>query len=114
MPVPDAPMMPMSPRGTTLAKPSGTPAMIAVPQSGPITNRPLSRASRLSAASSASGTLSEKIIVCRPSSSALRASATAKSPGTEISARLAAGSRCTAARKVREASTAAAAPSPLG
>ena len=33
-------MMPMSPRGTTLAKPSGTPPMIAVPQSGPITKRP--------------------------------------------------------------------------
>ena len=45
-----------------------------------------------------------------PSSNALRASATAKSPGTEISARLAAGSRWTAARMVRDDSTAAVAP----
>ena len=52
MPVPEAPMMPMSPRGTTLAKPSGTPPMIAVPQSGPMTRQPESRASRLSATSS--------------------------------------------------------------
>ena len=86
-------MMPMSPRGTTLAKPRGTPPMIAVPQSGPITKRRRSRASRLSAASSSIGTLSEKIMTCSPNSIALRASATAKSPGTEISARLAAGSR---------------------
>ena len=40
MPVPEAPMMPMSPRGTRLAKASGTPPMMAVPQSGPITRRP--------------------------------------------------------------------------
>ncbi len=34
-PVPDAATRPMSPRRTTLAKPSGTPLTIAVPQSGP-------------------------------------------------------------------------------
>ena len=114
MPVPEAPIMPMSPCGTTLAKPSGTPPMIAVPQSGPITKRPRSRALRLSAASSSSGTLSEKIMAWSPSSNALCASATAKSPGTEISARLAAGSRLMAARMVRDDSTAAAVPSALG
>ena len=88
--------------------------MIAVPQSGPITKRRCSRACRLSAASSSIGTLSEKIMTWSPSSNALRASATAKSPGTEISARLAAGSRLTAARMVRDDSTAAAAPNALG
>jgi hypothetical protein len=34
MPVPDAPTMPIDPRRTTLANPSGTPFTIAVPQSG--------------------------------------------------------------------------------
>ena len=46
-PVPEAPTMPMSPRGTALAKASGMPLMIAVPQSGPITRRPSARASLL-------------------------------------------------------------------
>ena len=64
-------------------------AMIAVPQSGPIIRSPRSRAWRLSAASSSSGTLSEKISTWSPRSSALRASAAANSPGTEISARFA-------------------------
>ncbi len=94
-------MMPMSPRGTTLANASGAPPTIAVPQSGPITNRPRSRASRLSATSSSTGILSEKIMTWSPSPKALRASATAKCPGTEISARLAAGIALTAARMVR-------------
>ena len=92
-------MMPMSPRGTALAKASGAPPMMAVPQSGPITSRPSSRASRLSASSSASGTLSLKIMHMSPRCSALRASAAANSPGTEISARLASGCRCSAAAK---------------
>ena len=48
-PVPEAPISPMSPRRTSLAKPSGTPPMIAVPQSGPMTSNPRSCASRLSA-----------------------------------------------------------------
>ena len=39
-PVPDAPIRPISPRGTRLAKARGTPPMMAVPQSGPITRRP--------------------------------------------------------------------------
>ena len=38
MPVPEAPMMPVSPRATSLAKASGTPPMMAVPQSGPISS----------------------------------------------------------------------------
>ena len=91
MPVPEAPMIPMSPLGTALANASGTPAMMAVPQSGPMTRSPRSRASRFSATSSRSGTLSEKIMTSRPRRSAFRASAAAKSPGTEISARLASG-----------------------
>ena len=36
VPVPEAPMTPMSPRGTRLAKASGVPPMMAVPQSGPM------------------------------------------------------------------------------
>jgi len=110
MPVPEAPIRPMSPRGTTLANASGTPPMIAVPQSGPITRRPRSRASRLSAISSSIGTLSEKIITLRPNASALRASAAAKCPGTEISARLASGILWNAARMVRDAFSNAGAP----
>ena len=51
-PVPDAATRPMSPRRTTLAKPSGTPLTIAVPQSGPITSRSLARATVLIARSS--------------------------------------------------------------
>src|SRR5438067_1007672 len=43
-PVPEAAAMPIRPRGTALAKPSGTPPTIAVPQSGPIRNRPRARA----------------------------------------------------------------------
>ena len=39
-PVPVAPTRPIAPRRTALAKPSGTPSRIAVPQSGPITSRP--------------------------------------------------------------------------
>ena len=91
MPVPEAPMIPMSPLGTALANANGTPAMMAVPQSGPMTRSPRSRASRFSATSSRSGTLSEKIMTLRPRRSAFLASAAAKSPGTEISARLASG-----------------------
>ena len=46
-PVPDAPTRLIAPSRTTFAKPSGMPRRIAVPQSGPITSRPLSRASAL-------------------------------------------------------------------
>ena len=76
-PVPDAATRPMSPRRTTLAKPSGTPLTIAVPQSGPITSRSLARATVLIARSSSTDTLSENSITCRPSASAFIASAAA-------------------------------------
>ena len=88
-PVPDAETMPMSPRGTALAKAIGTPAISAVPQSGPISSRPRSMARSFNATSSATGTLSENTIACIPASSALRASAAANSPGTEIRTRFA-------------------------
>ena len=100
IPVPEAPTIAISPRGTTLAKASGTPSIIAVPQSGPITTSPRSRASRLREISSARATLSLKIMTLRPALSALRASAPAKSPGTEIKARFAFGSWRQAERKV--------------
>ena len=80
--------MPISPRGTTLAKASGAPAMSAVPQSGPMTSSPRSFARRFSATSSSMETLSENIMTLSPRSSALRASCAANSPGTEMSARL--------------------------
>ena len=76
-PVPEAPIRPISPRGTRLANASGVPPMMAVPQSGPSTKRPSALPSRLSATSSARGTLSLKIITSRPQLSALRASAAA-------------------------------------
>lgn len=100
VPVPEAPTTPMSPRGTRLAKANGTPLRIAVPQSGPMTSRPSARPSRFRAASSSSGTLSLKIMTWSPARSALRASAAAKSPGTEMMARLASGMARRAARSV--------------
>ena len=69
-PVPAAATTPMRPRGTTLAKASGTPLMMAVPQSGPMTSRPFLRANFLRATSVSSGTLSENSITWRPLSSA--------------------------------------------
>jgi hypothetical protein len=90
-PVPEAPMHPIAPRRTWLAKPRRRPSMIAVPQSGPRRSRPRSAASRLSAASSSSSTLPENSMTFRPRRSALRASAAAYSPGTEMRARLACG-----------------------
>ena len=89
IPVPDAPTTPTGPRCTTLAKPSGTPLTIAVPQSGPITSSPRCAASRLSMTSSATLTLSLKSMTCRPSRNALSASAAAYSPGVDMRARLA-------------------------
>ncbi len=97
MPVPAAPTMPIGPRRTALAKASGRPPRMAVPQSGPISSNPRPAASCLSATSSASDTLSEKSITCRPSASARRASRAACSPGTEMSTRFAAGWDATAA-----------------
>ena len=95
MPVPDAPTMPIAPRRTAFAKPSGTPPMIAVPQSGPITSRPFFEARRLTACSSASGTLSLKRKTCRPRLSAFSVSAAAYGPGTEICASVARSRRST-------------------
>ncbi|MNF07153.1 hypothetical protein D3C80_2072710 [compost metagenome] len=63
-------MMPIMHLGATLAKASGAPAILAVPQSGPITIRPLSRALVFSATSCSTLTLSENIITLQPSSSA--------------------------------------------
>ena len=63
--------------------------MIAVPQSGPITIRSLSRATRLSIASSDPDTLLLNSMTFSPRFSALSASAAAYSPGVEISARFA-------------------------
>ena len=75
--MPDAPIRPMSPARTSLANPSGTPPTIAVPQSGPMTMRPRSCASRLSSTSCSSATLSLKTKAFSPSRSALSASAAA-------------------------------------
>ena len=76
-PVPEAATSPIEPERTALAKPKGTPPMMAVPQSGPITSRPRRVASRLSAASCARGTLSLNKKTLSPSLTALRASAAA-------------------------------------
>ena len=100
-PVPEAETRPMSPRGTTLANAIGVPAMSAVPQSGPHQEQTLSFASSLSARSSSIGTLEENTSACRPRCSALRASAAANSPGTEISARFAPGSVSSAPPRLR-------------
>ncbi len=105
MPVPEAPTTPMDPAGATLANASGAPAMQAVPQSGPITISPRSRALVFSATSCAGLTLSENIITLQPSSSARSANSAAYSPAIEISARLAAGSFCRAVRQLRARSS---------
>ena len=84
-PVPDAATMPIRPGRTALAKPSPTPSMTAVPQSGPMTSAPREAAYVLSATSSATGTLSLKIITSWPASSASIASTVALAPGTETS-----------------------------
>ncbi len=93
MPVPEAPTTPIAPRRTAFAKPSGTPATIAVPQSGPITRSPFFAARRFTARSSASGTLSLKRKTWRPRFSAFSASAAAYGPGTETCASVAPSSR---------------------
>ena len=103
--------MPMAPRRTRLAKPSGTPPTMAVPQSGPISSRPRRSASRLSATSSSSDTWSENTIASSPSRSAFIASAAAYSPGQEISASVASGAASTASARLRGR---AGAPSPPG
>ena len=113
-PVPEAETMPMPPTGTSLAKASGVPPIRAVPQSGPMSNRPRRRASSLRARSSSRDTLSLKTKTWRPLASAFRASAAAKGPGTETKARPAPGSASAAAVRVRGCQVAAPAPSVLG
>ena len=90
-PVPEAATMPTGPGRVALAKPRPTPPTIAVPQSGPITSRPRSVATSLSAISCSRGTLSLKIITSRSASRASIASSRACWPGTETSARSAPG-----------------------
>ena len=95
-PLPDAETNPTRPLGTALAKPRGTPFMIAVPQSGPIINRPRLIACCFRSTSSSSVTLSLKSNTLSPRSRAFLASRAACSPGTEIIARLAWGNVCNA------------------
>ena len=76
-PVPDAATRPIEPRRTTLAKPSGIPSRIAVPQSGPITKRPFLRAIDFSSISSSIGTLSLNTKTLSPRFRAFMASAVA-------------------------------------
>ena len=96
MPVPDAPMMPTSPSGTLLAKASGTPFIIAVPQSGPIRKRPSSLAYNFNSRSSSRLTLSLKTMVFKPFFRAFLASAAAYSPGTDIRTKFDPGAEFTA------------------
>ena len=91
MPVPDAPMTPIPPCGKTLAKASGLPAIIAVPQSGPITMSPFSRASVFSSTSCSSGTLSENSITLLLANNPSFATPAEYSPATETSNRFASG-----------------------
>ena len=102
-PVPEAAASPMRPRGIALAKPSGTPSRMAVPQSGPIMSRPRSSATRLHSISVSIGALSLKSMTCSPARSAFSASAPAYAPGTEISATFASGKSFSAEPSVRGA-----------
>ena len=72
-PVPDAATRPMEPRRTLLAKPRPTPLTMAVPQSGPMTNRPCSAAVCFREISSSTETLSLYRNTFLPSRSAWRA-----------------------------------------
>ena len=94
----------MEPCGTTLLKPSPTPLMIAVPQSGPISRRPLLMARALRRFSCSTGTLSLKRKTCIPHRRACSASSQACSPATEITARFAASSRFSAISNERAGS----------
>src|SRR5262245_42918881 len=78
--------MPTGPGPTTLANPSPTPPMTAVPQSGPMTSRPRYPSTRLRASSSATPALSDTTLTCAPASSASIASTNAYRPGVETSA----------------------------
>ncbi len=101
VPVPEAPTTPTAPRRTALAKPSGMPSTIAVPQSGPMTRSFRSRAYFFREISSASDTLSLNSITLSPRRSAFIASAAAYSPGTEIKARFASGDCASAICRLR-------------
>ena len=74
--------------------------MCAVPQSGPITSKPLSRPVRLSATSSSRGTLSLKMRQWSPLARARSTSRRTFSPGIEKRARLMRGSFPSAASSV--------------
>ena len=100
-PVPEAETMPTLPRGTALANAMGTPAISAVPQSGPIKSRPRSWAKPLRLTSSSIETLSENMSTCSPRSSAARASPAAYSPGREIRTKFASGSKPCAPPRLR-------------
>ena len=96
MPVPDAPTMPMLPGLTTFVKATGMLETMPVPQSGPMSRSPFSRAFLLRRASSSRGTLSVNENTCRPISSARSSSGAAYSPGMENSAMFASGRSATA------------------
>ena len=89
--------MPILPRETLLIMPMEIPPMTDVPQPGPITRRPFSRASCLSSISSSRGTLSLKMNTFAPCINALRASSPANSPATEMMTRFASGTASKAA-----------------
>ena len=92
IPVPDAPMIPMEPGVTLLVNAIGTPWIIPVPQSGPMTASPFSCAFCLILISSSKVTLSLNMNTFMPSSSARSASNAAYAPGIEMTARFASGS----------------------
>ena len=100
-PVPAAATTPTRPGRTSLAKPRQVPPSIAVPAPGPITNRPSPTARCFSSTSASTDTLSLNSSTCRPAVSALCASNAAYSPGTEITATAASGSRSSASASVR-------------
>src|SRR5213593_4667477 len=89
MPVPEAETIPTDPLRTTFPKPRTTPLMIEVPQSGPITSRPLAFAASFSSTSSSRGTLLLKRKTSRPLSRAFIASLLANRPGMDMRARFA-------------------------
>ena len=111
-PVPEAATMPTDPGCTTLANPSATPPMCAVPQSGPMTSTSAAAAASLSATSSSTETLSENNITDSPDAIASNASVTACCPGTEMTARVA-PARAAAEPRVRGATTSSPPPESL-
>ena len=90
---------------SALANPNPTPLMMAVPQSGPMTSTPAAAAASFSAISSARGTLSEKIITCRPAWMASSASPSTADPGSDSSTSDASGCAAAADRTVRGGAT---------